>query len=99
MTEKTIAPMAYNLVPLDPALEDLHADLSALAEKYGYAIVTIAYKQDGKMMVTDAGMDTCPGTPGALFKIDPALFFMSVAYAMRALAAAQETEDAQAGHA
>jgi hypothetical protein len=99
MTEKTVAPMAFNKLPLDPALEALNADLSALAEKYGYALVTIAYKQDGKMMVTDAGMDTCPGTPGALFNIDPPLFFMSVAYAMRALAAAQDIEDDRAGRA
>lgn len=98
--QKLLAPMAINQIPFDPLLDDLDASLDAIAERFGYSIVAMAWKMDGKMAVSGHNLGDDKADPLAnTFNKSPAVFLLHNAYAMRAVEVLQEEENKAAGKA
>lgn len=80
-----------NREPHDPQLEELQLHLDELARRYGYALGIVAFRDGGKMMISDC----CPhfgGKAGATLARRPWEFFYNVGTTLAAAGVADHME-------
>lgn|SRR4051794_37208077 len=94
-TRNVIAPTAFNEVPHDPSLEELHLHLDELSRRYGYALAVVSFRKDGKMMFSEHCACMFGGKPGAVLSQWPAEFYATIAFTIGAASVAQREQDAQ----
>lgn len=94
MTEKVIAPDAFNAQPHDPALEELNTHLDELSRRYGYALAVVALKANGKTQVCSFNAVQFGGEAGELLAEDPSRFYQVTGFAITASIMASRVEHA-----